>query len=271
MASYGTFGEPRRHRRRQAFWRVFRFLFAVMAVLGVGSYGYQVGVSADQARTDQLEADLARFQQANLELRDEIALARQQSSEAEAALESMRERYAAEIPSGAAADLLARLRAQLGAGVEPERLAFLIEAAGAGRRLPGRAGDQALHAAHADQHRAAQLRPLRRPDHDHRGRRVGAQRSRPARGLVRPGPADPARVPDHGRRDHDDRGHRAVHPPDGGRRQGVSVQRRQRRAALRRDDRPGLRPAAIRRRDAGRQRPCGRGRSSRTGPRDLVD
>jgi cell division protein FtsB len=129
MASYGTFGEPRRHRRRQAFWRVFRFLFAVMAVLGVGSYGYQVGVSADQARTGQLEGDLARLQQANLELRDEIALARQRSSEAEAALGHMRERYAAEIPSGAAADLLARLRAQLGAGVEPERLAFLIEAA----------------------------------------------------------------------------------------------------------------------------------------------
>jgi hypothetical protein len=108
---------------------VFRFLFAVMAVLGVGSYGYQVGVSADQARTGQLEGDLARLQQANLELRDEIALARQRSSEAEAALGHMRERYAAEIPSGAAADLLARLRAQLGAGVEPERLAFLIEAA----------------------------------------------------------------------------------------------------------------------------------------------
>jgi cell division protein FtsB len=129
MANYGTFGEPRRHRRRQAFWRVFRFLFAVMAVLGVGSYGYQVGVSADQARTGQLEGDLARLQQANLELRDEIALTRQRSSEAEAALGHMRERYAAEIPSGAAADLLARLRAQLGAGVEPERLAFLIEAA----------------------------------------------------------------------------------------------------------------------------------------------
>lgn len=129
MASYGTFGEPRRHRRRQAFWRVFRFLFAVAAVLGVGSYGYQVGVSANQARTEQLEADLVRFQQANLDLRDQIALTRQQSGEAEAALERMRQRYAAEIPSGVAADLLAHVRAQLSAGVEPERLAFLIEAA----------------------------------------------------------------------------------------------------------------------------------------------
>ena len=42
----------------------------------------------------------------------------------------MRQRLAAEIPSGEAADLLARLRAQLSAGVDPERLAVLIEAAG---------------------------------------------------------------------------------------------------------------------------------------------
>ena len=42
----------------------------------------------------------------------------------------MRQRLAAEIPSGEAADLLARLRAQLSAGVDPGRLAVLIEAAG---------------------------------------------------------------------------------------------------------------------------------------------
>jgi hypothetical protein len=130
IASYGTFGDARRRRRRQAFWGVFRFLFAVAAVLGVGSYGYQVGVSANQARTDQIEGDLERFQQANLDLRDQIALARQESSAAEAALQGMRQRYAAAIPSGTAAGLLAQIRAQLSAGVDPERLAVLIEAGG---------------------------------------------------------------------------------------------------------------------------------------------
>jgi hypothetical protein len=130
IASYGTFGDGRRRRRRQAFWGACRFLFAVAAVLGVGSYGYQVGVSANQARTDQIEADLGRFQRANLDLRDQIALARQESSAAEAALDGMRQRYAAAIPSGTAAELLAQIRTQLGAGVDPERLALLIEAAG---------------------------------------------------------------------------------------------------------------------------------------------
>ena len=130
MASYGTFGETRRRQRRAAWWSVIRFLCALVAVLAVGVYGYQVGVSASQTRTAQLEADLARVQHDNLDLHDRAASAAQQSADAEAALESMRQRFAAEIPSGEAADLLARLRAQLSAGVDPGRLAVLIEAAG---------------------------------------------------------------------------------------------------------------------------------------------
>lgn len=130
IASYGTFGDARRRRRRAAWWGVIRFLSAVVAVLAVGIYAYQVGVSANEARMAQLEADLVRFQHDNLDLRDGIALATKQSADADAALKSMRQRYAADIPSGDAADLLAQLQAQLSAGVEPERLAFLIEAAG---------------------------------------------------------------------------------------------------------------------------------------------
>lgn len=130
MASHRTFGEPRRHRRRQTFWRVFRFVFAMAAVLAVCGYGYQVGVSASQARTDQLEADLVRFQRANLDLRDQVTLARQQSEQAKAALASVQQRLAAEVPSGVAGDLLTQLRQQLDAGVAAERLALLIDAAG---------------------------------------------------------------------------------------------------------------------------------------------
>jgi hypothetical protein len=130
MTGYSTFGDTRRRRRRQALWRVARFMFAVFGVLGVGIYGYQIGVSASEARSEQLAADLERFQRANLDLRDETTLVRKRSAEAEAALETMRRRYAAEIPSGEAADLLEQVRDQLSAGVEPERLALLIEAAG---------------------------------------------------------------------------------------------------------------------------------------------
>ena len=130
MASYGTFGETRRHRRRNAWWSVIRFLSALVAVLAVGVYAYQVGVSANETRVAQLEADLARAQHDNLGLHDRMASAAEQEAAAAAALESMRQRLAAEIPSGEAADLLAQVRAQLSAGVDPDRLAVLIEAAG---------------------------------------------------------------------------------------------------------------------------------------------
>jgi hypothetical protein len=130
MAVYGTFGDPRRRRRRQALWRSARFLFGLIAVFGVGVYGYLVGVSAGEARSEQLEADLVRFQRANLDLRDQAALAGRRSEEAEAALDDMRRRYAANLPTGDEAELLDEVRVQLGAGVAPERLAFLIQAAG---------------------------------------------------------------------------------------------------------------------------------------------
>lgn len=130
MAGYGTFGDSRRRRRHQAWWRLVRFLFGLVAVLGVGIYGYQVGIAAGHARSEQLEADLVRLQRANLDLRDRVAVADERSEEAEAALEDMRQRYAATIPSADVADLLEQVRDQLGAGVAPARLALLIEAAG---------------------------------------------------------------------------------------------------------------------------------------------
>lgn len=129
MASHALFTDPRRRRRRQILWRLARLLLAVMVVLGVGSYAYEVGVSATQARTEKLEADLDRFQNANLDLRDQLSVIRRRSSETEQALEELRQRYAAEVPSGELAALLAEVGAQLGAGVEPERLAFMIGAA----------------------------------------------------------------------------------------------------------------------------------------------
>jgi cell division protein FtsB len=130
IGTYSTFGEARRRRRRSFYWRVLRFLLTVVAVSGVGGYGYQVGVSANQARTDKLEADLARFQQSNLDLRDRLALTAERFSQAEAALDELRRRYAEQVPQDELAELLSRIEAQLQDGVEPERLAFLIDAAG---------------------------------------------------------------------------------------------------------------------------------------------
>jgi cell division protein FtsB len=149
IGSYSTFGEQRRRRRRQVRWSIVRFLFGLAAVAIVGGYGYQVGVSADQAWTDKLEADLQRFQEDNLALRDQLAMTALHASAARtaledlqrryrakvrdgalAALEDLQRRYRARVPDGALAGLLGRVERQLQAGVDQARLAFLIDAAG---------------------------------------------------------------------------------------------------------------------------------------------
>jgi hypothetical protein len=126
---HSTFGDTRRRRRRQFYWRLFRALFAMLAVGIIGGYGYQIGVSADQARSAKLETDLARFQESNLDLRDQLALAAQSSSQANRALEELRQRYAQDVPQGELASLMERVEAQLQAGADPGRIGFLIDAA----------------------------------------------------------------------------------------------------------------------------------------------
>jgi hypothetical protein len=130
IASYASLGTHRRRRRRQGHRVVFRFLLGLAAVAMVGGYGYQVGVSAGQAWSEKLEADLQRLQADSLALHDELAQAARGATSARTALEELRLRYAVEVPQGELAELLERVERQLRAGVEPARLAFLIDAAG---------------------------------------------------------------------------------------------------------------------------------------------
>jgi hypothetical protein len=130
IGSYSSLGTHRRRGRRQGYRAAFRFLLGLAAVAAVGGYGYQVGVSASQAWTEKLEADLERFQEDNLGLRDELAQTALSASSARTTLEDLERRYAAEVPDGELAELLGRVEGQLRAGVEPARLAFLIDAAG---------------------------------------------------------------------------------------------------------------------------------------------
>jgi hypothetical protein len=119
------------HRRRghRRSWTVLRFLLGVVGVALVGGYGYQVGVSANQAWTERLEGDVARVQDDNLALRDQLAEASLRASHAQSALDSLRARYRAEVPAGELAALLQQVERQLRGGVDRDRLAFLIDAA----------------------------------------------------------------------------------------------------------------------------------------------
>lgn len=120
------FGRRRGSGRR----RVLHFLAgAALALTVVGSV-YRVGISASEARTSALEADLETSRQATFGLHERLALAEHRSRLAEAALADLRQRYAADVPGGELAALVALLEEQLRAGTEMARLAFLIEAAG---------------------------------------------------------------------------------------------------------------------------------------------
>jgi hypothetical protein len=130
IGSHSGLGGARRRRRHRGSWTAFRFLLGVAGVAAVGGYGYQVGVAANQAWTGRLEADLQRFQEDNLSLRDELAQTALSASGAQTALEALRRRYAVEVPDGEVANLLEQIEEQLRAGVDAERLAFLIDAAG---------------------------------------------------------------------------------------------------------------------------------------------
>jgi hypothetical protein len=137
ISEHGGFGDGRRRGRRQAQWRFARFFLSFLAVAVIGVYGYQIGIASGQARSAQLAADLERFQQDNLDLRERLARTVQNSSRAEQDLQALRQRYAAEVPQGEIAGLLGQVRTQLHAGVDAARLAFLIGAAG----QPARCGE----------------------------------------------------------------------------------------------------------------------------------
>lgn len=121
-----------RHRRghRQGTWKVLRFLLGVAGVAMVGGYGYQVGVSANQAWTERLTDDVEHLQADNLALRDRLAQASLSASHAQGALEALQERYRAEVPSDETLELVRQVQDQLHKGVDSERLTLLIAAAG---------------------------------------------------------------------------------------------------------------------------------------------
>lgn len=136
--TFATLGEYQRRRRRSIIWRFVQFALFVVTLLGTASYSYQVGLSASQTRADKLKADLERFQDDNLSLRDQLRIAAQHSGEAKEALTQLEKRYAADVPEGELKELLDQIELKIEAGVEPERLALLIDVAD---RPPACAGE----------------------------------------------------------------------------------------------------------------------------------
>lgn len=133
MMVYATLGDYRRRRQRSVVLRLGQFMLFLALVIGASAYAYEVGVSATEVRLGKLEVELDRFQDDNLRLREQLALAAHQNRVADETLDELRERYRRDIPVGPEADLLDDVRRQLERGVTSARLAFLIRAAGRGQ------------------------------------------------------------------------------------------------------------------------------------------
>lgn len=127
--TYGTLGGYGRRRRAAAMRRVVNlFLSCLLGAIAAG-YAYQIGVSTAVAKTEKLEANLTRFQENDLRLRDQLADVSMQFRETSERLAALEVRYAEEVPVGEVATLMRQVRRQLTQGVDSERLGLLIRSA----------------------------------------------------------------------------------------------------------------------------------------------
>ena len=131
MASYGTFGETRRRRRRNAWWSVVRFLAALVAVLAVGVYAYQVGVSANETRIGAARGGSGALPaRQSRPARPHGVGRRAASGRGGGAGEHAAALCCGRFQAAKRPICSPRCGRSSSAGVDPERLAVLIEAAG---------------------------------------------------------------------------------------------------------------------------------------------
>lgn len=128
--THGTLGGYGRRRRSTAARRLVRFLVFGVLIIGTASHAYRVGVSTAEAKTEKLKSDVARFQEGNLTLRDQVAELTSELRQASQRVAALELRYAEDVPVGEAAILMRQVIQQLDQGTEPRRLGFLIRSAG---------------------------------------------------------------------------------------------------------------------------------------------
>lgn len=115
-----SFREERRRKKRRA--KFFAYSAAIVGIFGLFALVYSMGLSHGQvdltrsvARIDELTTQEAQLQQAR-------AAAESVRDKAVAELESLRQRYVRDVPTGAMREIMELVAGRLAGGVEPERL-----------------------------------------------------------------------------------------------------------------------------------------------------
>lgn len=130
--------ESRRVARRRRRWRLFKWIFALAVLGGLGVMGFESGktlsrreLSQAHGQIKQLTHSVAELQRDNAQLKIAAETARLQSEE-------LKRRYGKEVPKGQVKDLMALINEQIAKGAAVARLHFLISAASETEKCDGK-------------------------------------------------------------------------------------------------------------------------------------
>ncbi len=120
--------ERRVRRRRQFWWAVIKWTFALLLVLAAAVYAYQSATLLAERKVKALEADIDRLTTRVAELQDANLELEKAAGDARWAAEQWQARYQRDVPTGELERLLGLVEEKLNNGADAERLEFLIRA-----------------------------------------------------------------------------------------------------------------------------------------------
>lgn len=132
--SLGFRDQKEASRRR---WRLFRLLFFMAVLVGLGVAAYRTGTVLAEREVSRLRVEVDRLATGIAALRDEKVQLQQQAEAARLAETQWRERYDAEVPTGKSRELFDLVQEQMNKGADPARIEFLIAAAANERTCDG--------------------------------------------------------------------------------------------------------------------------------------
>lgn len=124
---YGFSEDRARSRRRgRILFRTLRWSLILALVVAIGYYAYEAGTVLAERDVVRLRDQVASLSAQVDSLQTDKVRLEQERAAAAAEAEALRQRYEADVPTGAISELMRLARAKLSAGVEVQRLASVL-------------------------------------------------------------------------------------------------------------------------------------------------
>jgi FtsZ-binding cell division protein ZapB len=121
--------DNRRRRRHQRRMAMIKWLMVLILLGGAGAFAYATGAKLARLEVETLEEKVASLNDRVDQLQAEKAALERKLNATRKDLETWKQRYREEVPSGPPAELLAQVKQRLDNGVDAERLSFVISQA----------------------------------------------------------------------------------------------------------------------------------------------